>query len=165
MKASAFSSKGSELTQRELASRFVAGKRRPSAAFTILEVCIAMTIGLLLIGVATLAISSVQAEARLKDAAAEIEGTVRGALLDAISTHTSVQLELGGTFGGSGQVEIIRQGETKFRKAKAGEYWEFSPTGVCEPIQLRITSEEGTIELGFDPLTACARKRNITVKS
>jgi type II secretory pathway pseudopilin PulG len=134
-------------------------------AFTILEVCIAMTIGLLLIGVATLAISSVQAEARLKDAAAEIEGTVREALLDAIATHTSVQLELGGTFGGSGQVEIIRHGETKYRKAKDGEYWEFSPTGVCEPIQLRITSEEGIIELGFDPLTACARKRNITVNS
>jgi type II secretory pathway pseudopilin PulG len=139
---------------------------RQRAAFTILEVCIAMTIGLLLIGVSTLAISSVQAEARLKDSAADIENTVRTALLDAMADHRAVQLSLDSSFGGaSGMVEIKRHGETKFRPTKSGEFWEFSPTGVCEPIELRITSDEGTIELGFDPLTACARKRSIIVKS
>jgi type II secretory pathway pseudopilin PulG len=136
------------------------------SGFTILEVCIAMTIGLLLIGVATLGITGVQNEARLKSAAADMESTVRSALLDAISKHQSIQLALDGfASGGDGTVEVKRYGESKFRAAKAGEFWEFSPTGVCEPIEIRVTSEGGVIELGFDPLTGCARKRNITVNS
>jgi type II secretory pathway pseudopilin PulG len=141
------------------------GLRRKAAGFTILEVCIAMTIGLLLIGVATLGITGVQDQARLKDRAADIESTVRGALLDAISKHQSVQLALDGGLGAGGNVEVKRYGETKFRHAKPGEYWEFSPTGVCEPIEIRVTSPGGVIELGFDPLTGCARKRNIIVNS
>jgi hypothetical protein len=74
-------------------------------------------------------------------------------------------LALDGGLGLGGNVEIKRHGETKFRYAKQGEFWEFSPTGVCEPIELRITNEYGVIELGFDPLTGCARKRNLMVKS
>jgi hypothetical protein len=76
-----------------------------------------------------------------------------------------VQLALDGGFSAGGQVEVRRYGESKYRLARKGEHWEFSPTGVCEPIELRLTSEYGVIELGFDPLTGCARKRNLTVKS
>ena len=139
--------------------------KRAMRGFTLLEVIISMTIGLLLIGVATLGIAGIQGEARLKDQSADIEATVRSALLDAISKHQPVQLALDGGLGAGGQVEVKRHGESKFRLARKDEYWEFSPTGVCEPIELRITGEHGSIELGFDPLTGCARKRNIIVKS
>jgi type II secretory pathway pseudopilin PulG len=141
-------------------------RRKTLAAFTILEVCIAMTICLLLVGVATLGISGIRQESELKNQAAEIENTVRGALLDAISKHHPVQLPLNyGVNAGEGQIEIKRHGESKFRTAKQGEYWEFSPTGVCEPIDIRVTSEKGVIELSFDPLTGCARKKSIIVNT
>jgi type II secretory pathway pseudopilin PulG len=141
-------------------------KRTKSSGFTILEVCIAMTIGLLLVGVATLGVTGIKQESDLKNQAADIENSVRTALLDAISKHYPVQIALDGGFtGAKGQVEIKRHGETKYRPAKRGEFWEFSPTGVCEPIDIRVTSVQGVIELSFDPLTGCARKKNIIVRT
>jgi type II secretory pathway pseudopilin PulG len=140
--------------------------KNQESAFTLIEVCIAMSIGMLIMGVAVLGITGVQEEQRLRESAAMVESTARDALLKAISDHRPVQLSLAsGLAGVSGSVEVKRYGERAFRKAASDEIWEFSPTGVCEPIELRITSESGTIELGFDPLTACARKRNISVSN
>lgn len=134
-------------------------------AFTLIEVCIAMTIGMLILGVAVLGITGVQDEQRLRESAAMIESTARDALLKSIAEQRPVQIALAGGLSGleGGAVEIKRYGERAFRKPASDEIWEFSPTGVCEPIELRVTSQTGTIELGFDPLTACARKRNISV--
>jgi len=133
--------------------------------FTLIEVCIAMSIGMLILGVAVLGITGVQDEQRLRESAAMIESTARDSLLKAIAEQRPVQIALAGGLGGleGGAVEIKRYGERAFRKPASDEIWEFSPTGVCEPIELRVTSQTGTIELGFDPLTACARKRNISV--
>ena len=134
-------------------------------AFTLIEVCIAMTIGMLILGVAVLGITGVQDEQRLRESAAMIESTARDALLKSIAEQRPVQIALASGLGGleGGAVEIKRYGERAFRKPASDEIWEFSPTGVCEPIEVRVTSQTGTIELGFDPLTACARKRNISV--
>lgn len=137
---------------------------RPASGFTLIEVCIAMTIGMLILGVAVLGISGVQDEQKLRETAARIESTARDALLDAVAHHRPVQLALDGSIGDSGgSVEVRRYGEKSFRKADTGEFWEFSPTGVCEPIELRVTSGAGVIEMGFDPLTGCARRKSITV--
>jgi type II secretory pathway pseudopilin PulG len=140
---------------------------RPSSftfAFTLLEVCIAMTIGILILGVAVMSVTGLQGEQQLKEVASSIESTARNSLLKAIAEHRPIQLALAGGIGGAdGNVEVKRYGEPSFRKATRDEMWEFDPTGVCEPIELRITSANGTIELGFDPLTACARKKNISV--
>ena len=125
-----------------------------------------MTIGMLILGVAVMGITGVADEQRLRETAATIESTARNALLDAISKHQPVQLALDGGLGGSGgTVEVKRYGDKNFRAAQSGEFWEFSPTGVCEPIELRMTSPDGIIELGFDPLTGCARKKSIIVNS
>lgn len=140
---------------------------RPSSftfAFTLLEVCIAMTIGILILGVAVMSVTGLQGEQQLKEVASNIESTARNSLLKAIAEHRPIQLALAEGIGGAdGSVEVKRYGESSFRKASRDEMWEFDPTGVCEPIELRITSASGTIELGFDPLTACARKKNISV--
>ncbi len=139
---------------------------KPTSGFTLIEVCIAMTIGMLILGVAVLGISGVQEEQKLRETAARIEATARNALLDAIAHHRPVQLALDGSIGDSGgRVEVRRYGEKSFRKADSGEFWEFSPTGVCEPIELRVTGSGGVIEMGFDPLTGCARRKTITVTS
>ena len=139
---------------------------KPAAGFTLIEVCIAMTIAMLILGVAVLGISGVQDEQNLRETAARIESTARDALLNAVAHHSPVQLALDGGIGDSGgRVEVKRYGEKSFRKPDNGEVWEFSPTGVCEPIELRVTSGSGIIEMGFDPLTGCARRKNIIVNS
>jgi type II secretory pathway pseudopilin PulG len=132
-----------------------------SLAFTLIEVCIAMAVGILILTVAVLGISGIQDEHELRDAAAGIESNARGMLLKAVSEHRPMQMPFTGI--GGGNVEIKRYGEKQYRKPGSDEQWEFSPTGICEPIDVRITSERGTIEMSFDPLTACARKKNVIV--
>jgi prepilin-type N-terminal cleavage/methylation domain-containing protein len=141
-----------------------AGARRAPRAFTLLEVIVAMSIGLIVLGVSVLSISGVQDENRLRRLATDIEGTVREALFEAVSTQRPVRLALDGGLGGEGGVLVKRFGEKKFRAARAGEFWEFSPTGICEPIEVRVESELGEIELAFDPLTGMAKRRGIIVK-
>ena len=141
-------------------------RMRARAAFTLIEVCIAMTIAMLILGVAVLGISGVQDEQKLRESASMIESTARDSLLKAVAEHRPVQIDIaGGIQGAGGMVEVRRYGEKSFRKPDAGEFWEFSPTGICEPIELRVTSASGVIEMGFDPLTGCARRKSITVNS
>ena len=130
-----------------------------AAGFTLVEVIVAMSIAMLLIGVASLSITAVNDEGKLRREASQIEITVRDSLMKAVSTYSPVQVDL----ASFGSVQVRRYGEKQFRAPKSGESWEFSPTGICEPIEIRVTRDEGTIELGFDPLTGCARKRNIVV--
>ena len=139
-------------------SSFVISHSRPSG-FTLVEVIVALSLAMLLIGVAALSITAVNDENQLRREASQIEITARDSLMKAVSGYRPVQLD----FASFGAVQVRRYGEKAFRAPAKGEVWEFSPTGVCEPVELRITSEVGTIEMGFDPLTGCARKRNIIV--
>lgn len=138
---------------------------RGGSGFTVLEVVIAMSIGLIVMGVAVLGISGVQEESELRRVATDIEETVRGALFEAMTTQRPVRLALDGGLGGSeGAVVVRRYGEAKFREARRGEFWEFSPTGVCEPLEIRVMHPLGEIELAFDPLTGMARRRGVIVR-
>lgn len=139
-----------------------------ASGFTLVEVIVALSVAMLVIGVAALSITAVNDENKLRRSASQIELTAREALLEAVSAYHPVFLALDGSLALSedsepGVVEVRRYGEKAFRQARKGEVWEFSPTGVCEPIEIRIMNRTGTIELGFDPLTGCARKKNITV--
>lgn len=138
-------------------------------AFTLIELILAMTITILVIGVATLSISGVRDEDRLRRAAAIIETSARQNLLQALNSQQTVRFALtngafnmGDEFGG--MLQIKRVGERTFRAPKRGEVWEFSPTGICEPIEVRVTGPAGAIELAFDPLTACARRKSVQIK-
>ena len=137
------------------------------SGFTLVEICIALGLCMMLLGIATLSMTGMQDQARLKRTASEIEATARQTLQDAIMQQHTIELALDGGLGGEegGRVQIKRLGDKAFRNAKRGEVWEFSPTGICEPLEVRITSASGTIELGFDPHTACAVKKNVSVKS
>ena len=143
-------------------SRTLQGAAYGRGGFTLVEVIVALSIAMLLIGVASLSITGVAAENELRRTASEIEITTRDSLLKAISQYSPVQLELASAFG-SGNVQVRRFGEKQFRNVKNGETWEFSPSGICEPLEIRISLEAGSIEMGFDPLTGCARKKNIVV--
>ena len=67
-----------------------ASQRLAPRAFTLLEVIVAMSIGLIVLGVSVLSISGVQDDNRLRRVATDIEGTVREALFEAVSTQRPV---------------------------------------------------------------------------
>lgn len=127
-----------------------------------------MALTLLVIGIAAVSISGVRAEDQLRRAAAVIETTARQNLMQALNSQQTVRMDLtAGAFGAGnefgGMLLVRRYGESAFRKPRRGEAWEFSPTGICEPIEVRISGPAGLIEIGFDPLTACARRKSIQV--
>ncbi len=137
--------------------------------FTLLEIIVAMSLTVLIIGIAIPNVSGVIAEDKLRRAAAVIETTARQNMLQALNSQQTVRMELSaGAFGTtdefSGMLQVRRFGEGAFRKPKRGEAWEFSPSGICEPIEVRISGPAGQIEIGFDPLTACAKRKSIQVK-
>lgn len=142
--------------------------RSRSAGFTLLEIIVAMALTLMVIGIAAVSISGVRAEDQLRRAAAVIETTARQNLMQALNSQQTVRMDLtSGAFGAGdefgGMLLVRRYGESAFRKPRRGEAWEFSPTGICEPIEVRISGPAGQIEIGFDPLTACARRKSIQV--
>lgn len=137
-------------------------------AFTLIELILAMAITVLIIGIPVLSISSVRDEDRLRRAAAIIETSARRNLLQALNSQQTVRMELSSATFSTGEefngwLQVKRVGEGSFRAPKKGEAWEFSPTGICEPIEVRITSPAGIIELAFDPLTACVKRRSIQI--
>lgn len=145
------------------------GGHSRAAGFTLLEIIVAMSLTVLIIGIAIPNVSGVIAEDKLRRAAAVIETTARQNMLQALNSQQTVRMELAaGAFGTSdefaGMLWVRRFGESAFRKAKRGEVWEFSPSGICEPIEVRISGPAGQIEMGFDPLTACAKRKSIQVK-
>lgn len=139
--------------------------RHSSFGFTLIEVCVAMAIGVLILGVATMSMSGMQAESQLKKMAARVETLARQSLLQAVMDQRTVQVDLNGGLGAEGRLQVKRIGDKNFRYPQRGEVWEFSPTGVCEPVEVRVSNEVGVIELGFDPLTGCAVRKSVIVKS
>ena len=134
------------------------------AGFTLVEICIAMALCMMLLGISTLAISGLQDEAKLKRAASQMETTARQSLQQAVMDQRLIEVALdAGAFGGDGRLQVKRLGEKAFRNPSRGEVWEFSPTGVCEPLEIRLSNSCGVIELGFDPLTGCAVRKSVIV--
>lgn len=141
---------------------FIQGQR---GAFTLIEVCVAMAIGLLILGIATINMAGLQSETQLKKMAARVETLARESLLSAVISQRSVQLSLDGDLAAEGTLQVRRFGDRTFRNPARGEVWEFSPTGVCEPVEVRVSNSVGVIELGFDPLTGCTVRKSVIVKS
>lgn len=141
---------------------------RPSvrrSGFTLVEVCVAMAIAVLILGVATFSMAGLQGEVKLKRMAAQVESLARDSLLQAVMQQRAVTLDLNGGLGAEGRLQVRRAGDKSFRQPLRGELWEFSPTGICEPVEVRVSNEAGEIELGFDPLTGCASRKEVRVKS
>lgn len=147
------------------------------AAFTLLEVCVALAIASLVLGVAVLGISGVNEEHALRRMASLIESTAREGLVAAVTQRREVHLRIEQnaialpeageaarqTFAGT--LELRRHGEPSFRAPRHGETWSFLPDGLCEPLEVRVTNAHGVIELAFDPLTAVASRKSVIVRN
>ncbi len=136
------------------------------SGFTLLEILVVLGLLMMLFGVSIISISGIKEEDRLRRAVALIETTARQNLLQAVREQKTVALPLSaGSFGSSsdfgGLLQIRRVGERAFREPKRNETWEFSPTGICEPIEVRLAGPGGTVELAFDALTACAKRKSL----
>ena len=51
------------------------------------------------------------------------------------------------------KLEIRRMTESKFRKPAKNERWSFNGAGICEPVTFRLSGPKEAVELLFDPLT------------
>lgn len=139
------------------------------AGFTLLEILVTLGIISFILGISIISISGVQEEDRLRRAVSVIETTARANLLQAVKSQRLVRMPLSaGSLGASGdfggKLEIRRVGEREFRAPRKNETWEFNPTGICEPIEVRVSGAGGTAELAFDALTACAKRKVMDFK-
>ena len=145
---------------------------RPSKAFTLLEVLLAMAVAMMIVGIAVLSIGSVGQERELRAHASVLEATARGALQKSVRTGRTISLHftanaysLGDNSHplGNAKLQILRAGESTWRPPTEGETWTFHPSGLCEPIGVRITDQVGIIELYFDPLTAATESTTFEI--
>jgi len=60
------------------------------------------------------------------------------------------------------RLEVRRWGEKHF-KVPDGDEWVFEPSGICEPLAIRISFEDGVIEMEFNPLTAKVSDQSIVL--
>lgn len=52
------------------------------------------------------------------------------------------------------ELRVKRFGESKFRKPRKNEAWEFTPDGLLEPLSLQASDGQTVVTADFCPLTA-----------
>lgn len=146
--------------------RVRAGRVRPQSrpgrcAFTLLEVLLTLALfALLAASAAPLLLDALQPSLS-GDATEVIEEAVLDAHTAAVDHGQRRVLQLTGNGLQPGRrlpegwtLEVRRFTESRFRRPRHGEIWEFNSVGICEPLALRIGDGNQIVELHFDPLTA-----------
>jgi hypothetical protein len=59
-------------------------------------------------------------------------------------------------------LQVLRWGEEFYRRPE-GDMWVFEPSGICEPIGIRLIHPEGSIEMQFNPLTAKVQDQSLLI--
>jgi type II secretory pathway pseudopilin PulG len=143
---------------------------RWAGGYTLLEIAMVVAIIVLLVGAAVPLTSGFVREQRLRDVVRELLVLAKTARMDAMTSGRATEvvfekngfvLRRPGDEEGSESVKLAR-GITyqllPFAADKAlrpdGQRWIFQPTGLCEPIAVKIMEDEAWIEVRFDPLTA-----------
>ncbi len=58
-------------------------------------------------------------------------------------------------------LQVRRWGEVNWRPpGELGDRWVFEPSGICEPISVRLNHETSFVELTFNPLTAAVAQED-----
>ena len=143
---------------------------RRTGGYTLLEIALVVAIIVLLVGAVVPLSSGFVREQRLRE-------SVRGLLVLAKTARTEAMT--GGRTAevvfGKGGFALLRAGEEESSESVRlprgtryqllpfgadkplrpdGQRWIFQPTGLCEPLTVRIMEDEAWIEVRFDPLTA-----------
>ena len=146
-----------------------AGSRR-ARGYTLLEIAMVVAIIVLIIGAAVPLTSGFTREQRLRDVVRELLVFAKTARTDAMTTGRAAEV----VFAKNG-FALRRPGEKEaaesfkmprgmryviepFGADKAvrpdGQRWIFQPTGLCEPVTVRVEEDDAWMQVTFDALTA-----------
>jgi competence protein ComGC len=147
-------------------------RMRSRVGFTLIEICVSMAIGLLLLGLAVPSVVGLVSERQLRGRLEEFESLAQRAQLWSVSERRSFVLEWeqGGIVvrpeepreseaGRAWPRMDFLKGET-FELArpvalekKPAPRWTFWRSGTCEPVQVRYQGSAGQWQAQYDPLT------------
>ncbi len=145
---------------------------RSRVGFTLVEICVSMAIGLLLLGMAVPSVVGLVSERQLRGRLEEFEGLVQRAQLWSVSERRSFVLvwepdgivlkpeepsesEVGRVWP---RMDFIK-GETfelerpVALEKKPAPRWTFWRSGTCEPVRVRYQGRAGQWQADYDPLT------------
>ena len=143
---------------------------RRTGGYTLLEIALVVTIIVLLVGAVVPLTTGFVREQRLRDSVRGLLVLAKTARTEAMTTGRAAVVVFG-----KGGFALVRAGEEEpsesvqlprgtryqllpFAADKPlrpdGQRWIFQPTGLCEPLAVRIMEDEAWIEVRFDPLTA-----------
>lgn len=136
-------------------------RRSGPAAFTLLEVLMALALFAVVAAAAAPLLLDAFAGSRAEEAAQAVEEAALALHSEALAQgrRRAAGLSAGGLTPGrplpdGWRLEVRRLSEPRFRKPREGETWEFNSAGICEPLALRLSGDGQSVELKFDPLTA-----------
>jgi len=143
---------------------------RRTGGYTLLEIALVVTIIVLLVGAVVPLSSGFVREQRLRESVRGLLVLAKTARTEAMTTGRAAEVIFG-----KGGFALQRAGEeepsesvrlprgTRYQLLPFGadkplrpdgQRWIFQPTGLCEPLTVRIMEDEAWIEVRFDPLTA-----------
>jgi type II secretory pathway pseudopilin PulG len=147
-------------------------------AFTLLEICLALFIGLLLVSLVVPSVAGVVAEQRLKHSFEDFDAFVQTVKLMSVRNHRAHRMiwddkgitieppESAARIPGGSEKEASPVERFTFQKGEAftvertaalsdepaGE-WVFWANGICEPASIAFTGRDGNWTVRYDPLT------------
>jgi type II secretory pathway pseudopilin PulG len=144
------------------------------AGFTLLEICLALAIGVMLILLAVPSISGLLAEQRLKQSFERFDQLVAVAKLKSMTEqrtytlawdHKGIAVRALGTrdSGNEDDAEnrLVFEKDESFELIRPGALlkdapseWAFWRNGICEPAQISFHGQAGSWLVSYDPLTA-----------
>jgi type II secretory pathway pseudopilin PulG len=148
-------------------------RRRPARrarGYTLLEVALVVSIVVLLVGAAIPLTSGFVREQRLRDVVRELLVLAKTARTDAMTTGRPTEIIFDKKGFGlrrpgdeepseaamlpAGMDYTLRPFAAERVLRPDGQRWIFQPTGLLEPVTVRVMEGEAWIEVQFDPLTA-----------
>lgn len=136
------------------------------SGYTLFEILIVLAIASVLLGITVPMISGIFGLSPAEEVVSAFEKIVRTTHASAVEESDARRLLIRGDGLGSLQDEIPslvlpsgwtlqvkRMAESRFRKPKKVEYWEFNAAGISEPVRFRLQDGKNEMDLAFDPLT------------
>ena len=143
---------------------------RKTRGYTLLEIALVVTIIVLLIGAAVPLTRGFTREQRLRDTVRELLVLAKTARTDAMTSGQPAEVVFvkdGFVLRRAGEVEtaesvrlprgttyVIRPFASDKMLKPDDQRWIFQPSGLCEPIVVRLMENEAWMEVSFDALTA-----------
>ncbi|MFM8984418.1 MAG: type II secretion system protein [Spartobacteria bacterium] len=141
--------------------------RRARQGYTLFEILLALGIVAVLLGISVPLVTDSFRESEAETLAKLVEQTVQATHSSALETGEAKRLGLddrglvsktpgmpNAELPKGWKLQIRRFTETRFRRPERGEFWEFNGAGISEPVALKLTGDEESLVLQFDPLTA-----------